>query len=106
MLAPCGTRISRPGAAPAELANHVTQPGMQEADIVSECGGGVEVRWLQDGGREALRLAEELGSGFGAVAVVLIPSWKAEEKCEGPRAGEAVHHCEVLCTPFCPTHLE
>ena len=34
--------------------------------------------------------------GPAAEAVVLIPSWQAEEKCEGLCAGEAVHHGEVL----------
>lgn len=49
---------------------------------------------MEDSGGEPAR---ERCPGPAAEAVVLIPSWQAEEKCEGFYTEEAVHHCEVLC---------
>lgn len=64
--------------------------------------GKMEGWWLEDSGGEPLRLAKDFwGVGRGlqpaAEAVMLIPCWQAEEKCEGLCAEEAVSHCEVVC---------
>lgn len=79
----------------------MTQRGMLEADAGSEGGdGGSVVRGQWWGTAEVSRGFGEGGGvdlGPTAKAVVLIPSWQAEKKCEGLCAEEAVHHCEVLC---------
>lgn len=62
----------------------MTRGGMLETDARSE-REGMEGRRLEDGGGEPPRLAKDLGAGGlgpAAEAVVLIPSWQAEEKCE------------------------
>lgn len=67
--------------------------GSREGGRVGRCWGTAEVSGGFEGGGGRRRRVW----GPAAEAVVLIPSWQAEEKCEGLCAEEAIRHREVLC---------